>query len=98
MQFVFDVTALVVAMSILFAAWMWALEWKQKCPLPIWDLARIFAIAFTIQLCIYSIFSFVLVDIRLRVYLVRTSIIVICLSQAIPLWIAFKTWKGCDEQ
>lgn len=90
---VFDVTAFVVALSILFAAWMWGLEWKLRYPIPIWEVARIFTIAFSVQLIIYVLFSFLLVDIQLRSYMVRTSIIVVCLAQAIPLWIAYRTWN-----
>ena len=93
MQIVFDATALAVALSILFAAGMWYSVWKIRYPVPIWDVAKIFAVAFSLQLLIYSFFSFVLVDIQLRAYMVRTSIIVICLSQGIPLWITHKAWK-----
>jgi len=93
MQLVFDPYALVVALSILAAAWMWGLEWRLRYPIPIWEMARIFMIALSIQFAIYSLFSFLLIDVQLRVYLVRTSIIVVCLAQAIPLFIAYRTWN-----
>ena len=93
MQFLFDVTAFVVALSILFATVMWATVWIVKFQVPIWDLAKIFMTAFGLQLLIYILFSFWLVDIQLRAQLVRVSIIVICQSQAIPLLFTYKAWK-----
>ena len=93
MQFLFDITALVVALSILLATYMWGMVWIVKFPVPIWDLARIFMTAFGLQLLIYTFFSFWLVDIQLRAHMVRVSIIVICQSQAIPLLYAYKAWK-----
>lgn len=93
MQLVFDAIAFLVALSILYAAVMWMTVWRIKYPVPLWDVARIFGVAFALQLLIYVIFSFLLIDISLRAYMVRASIIVICMSQAIPLTIAFKAWK-----
>lgn len=90
MQFFFDITALLVALSILYASWMWYAVWRYRFPIPVWDVARIFAVAFSVQLVIYTFFSFFLIDIQLRAYMVRTSIIVICLSQAIPLTLAYR--------
>lgn len=91
-QFFFDVTAFLAALSILFAAVMWGSVWAKKYPVPIQDLARIFMTAFLIQLLLYTVFSFVIVNIQLRAYMVRTSIIVICLSQAIPLFYTYRAW------
>lgn len=93
MQLIFDLNALLVALSILFAAWMWALVWRVRFPVPIWELARIFTIALSVQLLIYVVFSFLSIDVYLRVYLVRTSIIIVCLAQAIPLLSVYKAWK-----
>lgn len=93
MNIVFDINALLVDLAILFAIVMWGMVWKVKFTVPIVDVAKIFTVAFGMQLVIYSVFSFVLLDIQLRAYIVRTSIIVICLSQAIPLLIAYRTWK-----
>ena len=93
MQIAFDISAFLVAVSILFASVMWFTVWKIRYPVPIWDVAKIFAGAFSLQLLIYIFFSFMLIDIQLRAYMVRTSIIVICLSQGIPLWITHKAWK-----
>ena len=93
MQLAFDVSALIVVIALLFAIVMWCMVWRLKYPIPIWDVARIFSIAFSIQLAIYIVFSFVLIDIQLRAYMVRTSIIVICLSQGVPLLSAYNTWK-----
>jgi len=90
---VFDVIAFFVTLSIFFAAGMWVMVWTVKFPLPIWDIAKIFVVAFTIQGFIYLTFSFIIIDILIRVYLVRASIIVICLSQAIPLLITYRAWK-----
>ncbi|RPI93049.1 MAG: hypothetical protein EHM40_11070 [Chloroflexi bacterium] len=87
----FDLAAFVVALSIIYATAMWWIEWKYRYPIPIQNLARIFAIAFSIQGLIYLVFSFLLIDIELRSYLVRVSISVICLSQAIPLHMAYRT-------
>ena len=92
-ELLFDISAFFVAVAILFAIVMWCMVWKVRYPVPIWDVARIFSVAFSIQLVIYVIFSFILIDIQLRSYMVRTSIIVICLSQAIPLLIAYRAWK-----
>ncbi len=89
-NFIFDVTALIVVFSIAYASIMWWLIWRFKYPVPIQNLAGIFTIAFLIQMTIYIVFSFMLVDIYIRVYLVRSSIIVICLSQAIPLTVALR--------
>lgn len=93
MRFIFDINALLVAIAILSAAWMWWLVWRIKYPLPLWDIGLLFAVAFLFQSLIYIVFSFLLLDYQLKIYLVRTSIIVICLSQAIPLWIAYRSWK-----
>ena len=93
MQILFDVTAFLVASSIAYATAMWGSVWRLKYPVPLWDVSKIFTIAFSLQLLIYIIFSFIIVDIRLRIYLARFSIIVICLSQAIPLTIAYRVWK-----
>ena len=93
MQYLFDITAFLVSIAIFYTASMWILLWRSKFPVPIWDMARIFAIAFSVQFLIYSIFSFVLIDPQLRAYVVRASVIVICMSQAIPLTFAFQAWK-----
>ena len=93
MELWFDMTAFVVMLSIVFAAAMWWMEWRYRYPVPVWDLARIFAIAFTVQGLIYLVFSFLLVNIELRSYMVRISIIVICLSQAVPLSYAYRLWR-----
>lgn len=94
MKLFFDLSAFLVAIAIFYAAWMWMGVWRFKYPIPVWDVARIFAVAFSVQLVIYVVFSFVLIDIQLRAYMVRTSITVICLSQAIPLTLAFRAWKN----
>jgi hypothetical protein len=93
MQFFFDLTAFIVALAISFAGAMWASVWLIRYPVPIWDLAKIFAGAFVVQLLIYSGFSFIIVDIQLRSYMVRASIIVLCLSQAVPLLYVYRSWK-----
>lgn len=90
----FDLAAFLVALSILYATVMWWMQWKCRYPVPIGQLGRIFAIAFSIQLLIYLVFSFVAVDIEIRSYLVRVSIIVICLSQALPLHVAYIAHKA----
>ena len=88
----FDFTAFLTALSIAFAALMWGTVWRFRYSVPVWDISRIFTIAFTFQLGIYIIFSVLLVDVYLRVYLVRLSIVVICLSQGIPLLAAYRVW------
>lgn len=93
MKLIFDLNALFVVVALLFVVTMWAMVWKLKYPVPIWDVARIFTIAFSVQLAIYAVFSFVLIDVQLRVYMVRTTIIIICLSQAVPLLCAYLAWK-----
>lgn len=90
--YLFDLSAFFTAASIFLAAIMWALLWRYKFAIPVWDVARIFSVAFTLQLLIYLVFSFLVVNIFLRAYLVRTSIVVICLSQAIPLLVAYRDW------
>lgn len=92
-QIVFDGIALTVAISIAFVTWMWWLVWKLKFPVPIFEIARLFSYAFAIQFIIYVTYSFLFLDIQLRAYLVRVSIVVICLSQAIPLFVAYRTWR-----
>lgn len=92
-QIVFDGIALTVAISIAFVTWMWWLVWSKQFCVPIFSIARIFSIAFGIQFALYAAYSFFLVDIELRAITVRMSIIVICLAQAIPLWIAYRTWR-----
>ena len=94
MQYLFDLNALLVAISIAYVTVMWASVWICKYPVPIWRLAWIFVFAFALQLFIYIVFSFILIDIQVRAYMVRTSIIVICLSQAIPLTIVYKACKN----
>jgi hypothetical protein len=98
MKLFFDISALLVALSILSAAWMWWMVWRVKFPVPLWDVAHIFSVAFLFQLLIYISFSIILIDIQLRAYLVRTSIIIICLSQAIPLWSVYRSWKNVEHQ
>ena len=93
MQFLFDISAFVTFLSILFAVIMWASVWQFQYPVPVAELARIFTIAFSLQLLIYMVFSVVAVDLYVRVYLVRLSIIVICLSQAIPISVAYLAWR-----
>lgn len=93
-QVVFDGIAFLVAVSIAFAVWMWWLVWKLRFPVPIFEVARIFAIAFAVQLAIYVTYSFLPLDVQLRAYIVRVSIVVICLSQAIPLAVAYRTWRS----
>jgi hypothetical protein len=93
MQILFDLSAFVTFVAILFAVAMWATLWKSKFPVPVAELARIFTIAFCLQLLIYLFFSFFIVDIQVRMYLVRISIIVICLSQAVPLFVAYHAWR-----
>jgi hypothetical protein len=93
MQVAFDLAAFAVAVALGFVTLMWGLVWWKRFPVPIWDLARIFAAAFAFQLAIYLTYSFLLIDIQLRAYMVRISIIVICLSQGIPLWVAYRTWR-----
>lgn len=92
-SFAFDLSAFLTALSIFFAAWMWGTVWRYRYSVPIWDISRIFTIAFTLQLLIYIAFSFMIVNISLRVYLVRVSIVVICLAQAFPLLIAYRAWR-----
>lgn len=89
----FDGVALTVAISIAFVAWMWWLVWRERFPVPIFEVARIFAVAFSIQFVIYVTHAFLSMDFQLRAYFVRTSIVVICLSQAIPLFVAYRTWR-----
>jgi hypothetical protein len=91
-HFVFDLSAFFTAISIAFAAWMWGTVWRYKYAVPIWDISRIFTVAFTFQLLIYIFFSFLLVDVTMRVYLVRVSIVVICLAQAVPLMATYRVW------
>ncbi len=93
-QFLFDLAAFVVALSIIYATVMWWIEWKYRYQIPIESLSRIYAIAFSIQGAIYLVFSFIPIDIQLRSYLVRVSISTICLSQAIPLHLAYKVWRS----
>jgi|SRR5690606_33704131 len=92
-QIVFDGIALTVATSIAFVAWMWWLVWRERFPVPIFEVAKIFAIAFGFQFVIYVTYSFLSLDIQLRAHMVRVSIVVICLSQAIPLFVAYRTWR-----
>ena len=92
MQILFDLSAFITFISILFAVAMWASLWKLQFPVPVAELARIFTIAFCLQLLIYMVFSFLIVDVYVRVYLVRLSIVVICLSQAVPLFFSFHAW------
>ena len=92
-QIVFDGIAFTVATSIAFVAWMWWLVWLERFPVPIFEVAKIFAIAFSIQLLIYVTYTFFALDIQLRAHMVRASIVVICLSQAIPLFVAYRTWR-----
>lgn len=93
MNILFDLAAFIVLLSIVYVARMWWIEWRDKFPVPIQSLARIFSVAFAIQGAIYLIFSFIAVDIEVRSYLVRVSISTICLSQAVPLHIAHKAWR-----
>ena len=93
MQFLFDISAFITFLSILFAVIMWASVWQLQYPVPVAELARIFTIAFSLQLLIYMVFSVIAVDVFVRVYLVRLSIIVICLSQAIPISVAYLAWR-----
>ena len=93
MQILFDLSAFITFISILFAVTMWAALWKYNFPVPVAELARIFTIAFCIQLLIYAVFSFFIIDIEIRMYLVRVSIVVICISQAFPLLFAFHAWR-----
>lgn len=93
LQFLFDLAAFVVALSVIYATVMWWIVWTYRYPVPIQNLARIFAIAFGIQGLIYLVFSILFIDIQLRSYLVRVSISTICLSQAIPLHISYKVWR-----
>lgn len=92
MQILFDLSAFITFVAILFAVTMWAALWKYNFPVPVAELARIFTIAFLLQLMIYLVFSFLIVDIQVRMYLVRMSIVVICLSQAVPLFVSFHAW------
>jgi hypothetical protein len=92
MPLFFDISAFLTTIAIAFAALMWASLWKYKYPVPSSEMARIFTIAFLLQLLIYTVFSFFVVDIQVRAYLVRASIVVICLSQSIPLWYSFHAW------
>ena len=80
---------MVVDIAILYAVVMWALRHRIAFPFPLSEAARIFSIAFGVQFLLYLVFSLYPIDIHVRSYIVRASIIVIALSQAIPLTVAY---------
>lgn len=98
MQWLFDLSALLVDLCIAYALVMWWLQHRLGFPFPVRTAARIFAVAFGVQFLFYLLFSFVAVDITLRQYLVRMSIVVVTLSQAIPLTVALHAFSAFQRR
>jgi hypothetical protein len=75
---------LIVALALLYAGVMWFLSYSRRRYLA--D-SRLFALAYFVQAVLY--FVFVLVDwpAEVRSFYVRISLLVVALSQAIPLHI-----------
>lgn len=94
MQYLFDASALLVDICIFYVMVMWWLQHRLAFPFPVREAAKIFAIAFSLQFIFYLTFSIFAIEINVRAYLVRMSIIVVALSQAIPLTVAFYAYRN----
>lgn len=92
MAFVIDLSAVVVDIAILYAAAMWMLRHRIAFPFPMTEASKIFAVAFSVQFLFYLVFAIYPVDIIVRQYFVRVSIIAVALAQAIPLTVAFHVY------
>jgi len=62
MQILFDFSALLVDVCILYAVVMWLMQHRLSFPFPIREASKIFAIAFSVQLIFYLLFSFFAID------------------------------------
>ena len=98
MQYLFDASALLVDICILYVMVMWWLQHRLAFPFPVREAAKIFAIAFSLQLIFYLLFSFFAIEVNVRMYLVRMSIVVVTLSQAIPLTVAFYAYRNLQRR
>lgn len=98
MQILFDFSALLVDVCILYAVVMWWMQHRFSFPFPIREASKIFAIAFSVQLIFYLLFSFFAIEVNVRMYLVRMSIVVVTLSQAIPLTVAFYAYRNLQRR
>ena len=93
MNLFLDVSPVLVDLCILYAVVMWWLQHRVGFMVPIREAAKIFASAFLVQFVFYLVFSIFPIAIEVRQYMVRMSIIVVALSQAIPLTVAFYASK-----
>lgn len=80
------IPAWLVAMSLITTGLMWALSYRRKIRLDF----NIFALTFVLQGILFGIiFQILNVNIELRGFVSRLIIIMLCLSQSLPLAVSY---------
>lgn len=85
------IPAWVIAVIMLYTGTIWLATRKHRIRMD----SRIFATAFILWGVIYGVlFQFFSMDIELRGFLSRLMIVMLCISQAFPLTVAYFRSKG----